>query len=134
MAEQKNMRVLIVHDPRARLQVLLRGLGFSNIGEAPNGSEALTLLRTSPGFDLIVSDWNMEPMTGFELLREVRDDPRLKYIPFIMVTAESFILMNGDGEPENQIAVELDRVSNCNVMPFHAETLEGKMASVLESL
>jgi len=65
----------------------------------------------------------MEPMTGIQLLREVRGDASLKHIPFIMVTAES--------KSENVIAAKEAGVSNYIVKPFNAETLKLKMVSVL---
>ena len=71
----------------------------------------------------MISDWNMEPMTGIELLRQVRDDASLKHLPFIMVTAES--------KSENVIAAKEAGVSNYIVKPFNAETLKSKMESVL---
>jgi two-component system chemotaxis response regulator CheY len=101
---------------------LLRQLGFTNIDEATDGSQALQKLRQA-NFDLIISDWNMEPMTGLQLLREVRADAKLKHIPFIMVTAES--------KSENVIAAKEAGVSNYIVKPFNAETLKGKMVSVI---
>ena len=126
MAVDKNMKVLIVDDYQTMLRILrnlLRQLEFRNVEEAADGGAALTLLRASSDFGLIISDWNMEPMTGIQLLREVRGDPKLKHIPFIMVTAES--------KPENVIAAKQAGVSNYIVKPFNAETLKGKMASVL---
>ena len=126
MAVDKNMKVLIVDDYQTMLRILrnlLRQLDFRNVEEAADGSAALTQLRSSGDFGLIISDWNMEPMTGIQLLREVRGDAKLKHIPFIMVTAES--------KPENVIAAKQAGVSNYIVKPFNAETLKGKMASVL---
>lgn len=82
----------------------------------------MTLLKSNH-IDFIISDWNMEPMTGIELLREVRGDEKLKHIPFIMVTAES--------KTENVITAQQAGVSNYIVKPFNAETLKGKMESVL---
>ena len=126
MAVDKNMKVLIVDDYQTMLRILrnlLRQLEFRNVEEAADGSAALTQLRASSDFGLIISDWNMEPMTGIQLLREVRGDAKLKHIPFIMVTAES--------KPENVIAAKQAGVSNYIVKPFNAETLKGKMASVL---
>ncbi|MCH7831274.1 MAG: response regulator, partial [Proteobacteria bacterium] len=61
--------------------------------------------------------------TGIELLREVRGDEKLKHLPFIMITAES--------KTENVIAAQQAGVSNYIVKPFNAETLKGKMVSVL---
>ncbi len=125
MAVDKNMKVLIVDDYRTMLRILrnlLRQLDFRNVHEATDGTDALQKLKEG-GFGLVISDWNMEPMTGIQLLRHVRADEKLKHIPFIMVTAES--------KPENVIAAKQAGVSNYVVKPFNAETLKGKMSSVL---
>ena len=125
MAVDMNMKVLIVDDYKTMLRILgnlLRQLKFSNIEDAMDGSEALRKLR-GDNFGLVISDWNMEPMTGIELLREVRVDEKLKHLPFIMITAES--------KSENVIAAKEAGVSNYIVKPFNAETLKGKIVSVL---
>ena len=125
MSVDKNMNVLIVDDYKTMLRIirnLLRQLGFVNIDEATDGSMALQLLRGGT-YGLVISDWNMEPMTGLQLLREVRADAKLKSIPFIMVTAES--------KSENVIAAKEAGVSNYIVKPFNVETLQAKMVSVL---
>ena len=125
MAVDMNMNVLIVDDYQTMVRILrnlLRQLNFKNIDEASDGSEALKKLR-SKNFGLVISDWNMEPMTGIQLLREVRADEKLKHIPFIMITAES--------KSENVIAAKEAGVSNYIVKPFNAETLKGKLTSVL---
>ena len=91
MAVDKNLPILIVDDYKTMLRIirnLLRQLGFNNVDEATDGSDALAKLR-SKDYGLVISDWNMEPMTGIQLLREVRQDNVLKNIPFIMITAES---------------------------------------------
>lgn len=126
MAVDKNMKILIVDDYQTMLRILrnlLRQLDFRNVVEASDGGAALQQLRGAPDVGLIISDWNMEPMTGIQLLREVRADPKLKSTPFIMVTAES--------KPENVIAAKQAGVSNYIVKPFNAETLKAKIASVL---
>ena len=126
MAVDKNMKVLVVDDYRTMLRILknlLKQLGFKNSEEAIDGTEALQILKKEKDFGLVISDWNMQPMTGIELLRAVRADPDLKQIPFIMVTAES--------KPENVVAAKEAGVSNYIVKPFNAETLRSKMASVL---
>jgi len=125
MAVDLNMNVLIVDDYQTMLRILrnlLRQLNFKNIDGASDGSEALKKLRAK-AFGLIISDWNMEPMTGIQLLREVRADEKLKHIPFVMITAES--------KSENVIAAKEAGVSNYIVKPFNAETLKGKLISVL---
>ncbi len=125
MAVDKNMKVLIVDDYQTMLRILrnlLRQLEFNNVDEAKDGGAALELLRKEQ-FGLVISDWNMEPMTGIQLLREVRADPKLKSLPFIMITAES--------KSENVIAAKEAGVSNYIVKPFNSETLRAKLASVL---
>ena len=125
MAVDKNMNVLIVDDYKTMLRIirnLLKQLGFNNVDEATDGAMALQMLRVGT-YGLVISDWNMEPMTGLQLLREVRADAKLKPVPFIMVTAES--------KSDNVIAAKEAGVSNYIVKPFNAETLKTKMASVL---
>ena len=101
---------------------LLKQIEFNNVEEASDGSEALSKLRAG-NFGLVISDWNMAPMTGLELLQEVRQDARLKTLPFIMITAES--------KTENVVAAKQAGVSNYIVKPFNAETLRGKIEKVL---
>jgi two-component system chemotaxis response regulator CheY len=124
MSLNKDMRVLIVDDYNTMLRILrnlLRQLDFNNVDEATNGQEALDKLQTKPA-DLIISDWNMAPMTGLDLLKSVRGNAELRKTPFIMVTAES--------KTENVIAAKQAGVSNYIVKPFNAETLRAKIASV----
>src|SRR5262245_30430053 len=91
MAVDLSMPILVVDDYNTMIRIirnLLRQLGFENVDEATDGSAALTKLRHRK-YGLIISDWNMEPMTGYDLLRQVRADPALNTTPFIMVSAES---------------------------------------------
>ena len=125
MALDKNMIVLIVDDYKTMLRIirnLLKQLEFDNVEEATDGAEALAKLRAG-NFGLVISDWNMEPMTGLDLLKEVRADARLKNLPFIMITAES--------KTENVVAAKAAGVSNYIVKPFNAETLREKIEKVL---
>ena len=125
MAVHKNMPILIVDDYKTMLRIvrnLLKQVGFENIDEATDGSAALLKLREKD-YGLIISDWNMEPMTGLQLLKEVRSDDRLKATPFVMITAES--------KPENVVEAKRAGVNNYIVKPFNAETLRAKLASVL---
>ena len=121
----KNMPILIVDDYKTMLRIirnLLKQLGFNNVDEAIDGSSALQKLRDK-NCGLIISDWNMEPMSGLQLLKEVRADVKLKDVPFIMITAES--------KSENVIAAKEAGVSNYIVKPFNAATLRTKLATVL---
>lgn len=125
MAVDKNMPILIVDDYKTMLRIirnLLKQLGFNNVDEATDGSDALSKLR-SKEYGLVISDWNMEPMTGIQLLREVRADENMRDMPFIMITAES--------KTENVIAAKEAGVSNYIVKPFNAATLKAKLTSVI---
>jgi two-component system chemotaxis response regulator CheY len=127
MAVDKNMPILIVDDYATMLRIiknLLRQLGFDNVDEASDGSQALEKMRGDDNsFGLVISDWNMEPMTGLQLLKEVRTDDQLKQTPFIMITAES--------KTENVIAAKEAGVNNYIVKPFDAQTLRAKMSAVI---
>lgn len=106
MAVDKNMPILIVDDYKTMLRIirnLLGQLSLTNVEEATDGESALDKMRNAK-FGLVISDWNMEPMTGLQLLREVRSDDSLKSTPFIMITAES--------KTENVIAAKEAGVSN----------------------
>lgn len=125
MTVDKNMNVLIVDDYKTMLRIinnLLKQLGFPNVDEATDGTMALEMFKTK-NYGLVISDWNMEPMSGIDLLKHVRALPSNNNVPFIMVTAES--------KTENVIAAKQAGVSNYIVKPFNAETLKGKMVTVL---
>ncbi len=125
MPMDKSMNVLIVDDYKTMLRIirnLLKQIEFNNVDEASDGAEALSKLRCG-NYGLVISDWNMQPMTGLELLQEVRQDSRLKSLPFIMITAES--------KTENVVAAKQAGVSNYIVKPFNAETLREKIEKVL---
>ncbi len=124
MAVDLSMPVLVVDDYNTMIRIirnLLKQIGFQDIDDAVDGSQALGKMREKR-YGLVISDWNMEPMTGYELLKEVRADPGLTKTPFIMVTAES--------KTENVIAAKKAGVNNYIVKPFNAQTLQSKIEAV----
>lgn len=124
MAVDLTIPVLVVDDYNTMVRIirnLLKQLGFVNVDDANDGSAALTKMRQRK-YGLVISDWNMEPMTGYELLQEVRSDPVLNRTPFIMVTAES--------KTENVVAAKQAGISNYIVKPFNAQTLRNKIEAV----
>jgi len=124
MAADQTMQILVVDDYRTMIRIirnLLKQIGYEQVDEAADGTEALTKMR-SKRYGLIISDWNMEPMTGYEFLKEVRAAPALAPTPFIMVTAES--------KTENVIAAKKAGVNNYIVKPFNAQTLKNKIDAV----
>ena len=124
MPADASMSILIVDDYNTMIRIirnLLKQLGFNNVDDASDGSSALAKLREK-SYGLVISDWNMTPMTGYELLREIRADPVLRATRFIMVTAES--------KTDNVIAAKKAGVDNYIVKPFNAQTLQHKIHSV----
>lgn len=128
MAVDKNMNVLVVDDYQTMIRIiknLLKQLGFNNVDEATDGTAAYDLLTTKK-YGLVISDWNMEPMSGLDLLKKVRStggNDNISKVPFIMITAES--------KTENVIAAKQAGVNNYIVKPFNAETLKTKITSVI---
>jgi two-component system, chemotaxis family, chemotaxis protein CheY len=124
MAVDLSMSVLVVDDYNTMIRIirnLLKQIGFNEIDDAADGTAALAKMREKK-YGLVISDWNMEPMTGYELLKEVRADPGLAKTPFIMVTAES--------KTDNVIAAKKAGVNNYIVKPFNAQTLHSKIEAV----
>jgi two-component system chemotaxis response regulator CheY len=124
MAVDLSLPVLVVDDYKTMVRIirnLLTQLGFQDIDDAEDGSAALAKMREKQ-YGLVISDWNMEPMTGYELLQQVRADPTLATTRFIMVTAES--------KTENVIAAKKAGVDNYIVKPFNAQTLQHKINAI----
>ncbi len=116
--------ILVVDDYSTMVRILrnlLKQLGYENVDDASDGAEALKKIEAK-NYGLVISDWNMEPMTGYDLLRQVRSRPETMRLPFIMVTAES--------KTENVIAAKKAGVNNYIVKPFNAQTLRGKIDAV----
>jgi two-component system chemotaxis response regulator CheY len=124
MAVDTAMSILVVDDYNTMIRIirnLLKQIGFETVDDATDGSSALAKMREKP-YDLVISDWNMAPMTGYELLREIRSDPALKEARFIMITAES--------KTDNVIAAKKAGVDNYIVKPFNAQTLQHKIQAI----
>ena len=128
MAFDLSMPILVVDDYATMIRIirnLLKQIGFENVDDASDGSSALVKMHGKK-YGLVISDWNMEPMTGYELLKEVRADPGLSKTPFIMITAES--------KTENVIAAKKAGVNNYIVKPFNAATLKTKIEAVFPDM
>ena len=128
MAVDKTMNVLVVDDYKSMIRIvrgLLNQLGFTNVDEAMDGPSALSMIR-SKEYGLVLSDWNMQPMTGLELLKEVRAEARTRALPFVMVTAEA--------KAENVVAARQAGVNNYVIKPFTLAVLKQKLTTVLGDL
>ena len=125
MATRDDLKLLIVEDREVMLKIIRRllvQLGFSNIDGAANGVRALEKLGEK-NYDLILSDWNMDEMSGFELLKHVRADSRTANIPFILVTAEA--------KPENIMAAKAAGANAYLLKPFKLDMLQQTIEDVL---
>jgi two-component system, chemotaxis family, chemotaxis protein CheY len=124
MGLETSMPILVVDDYQTMIRIirnLLKQLGFEDVDDATDGQQAMSKLKQRQ-YGLVISDWNMEPMTGYDLLKTVRSDDALKNLPFIMVTAES--------KTDNVIAAKKAGVSSYIVKPFNAQTLKAKIEAV----
>ena len=125
MVEDKTLPILLVDDYQTMVRILrnlLKQIGYENVDEAPNGRVALDMIQAKT-YGLIISDWNMEPMTGIELLQKVRAvQGPASTTPFIMVTAES--------KADNVAAARKAGVDNYLVKPFNAQALRAKIESI----
>jgi two-component system, chemotaxis family, chemotaxis protein CheY len=91
MAAYFTTSVLVVDDCQTTVRIirrLLANIGFRSVDDASNGLEALVKMSEKK-YDLIIADWNMEPMNGYELLKQIRSDSKLAKCRAILMAAES---------------------------------------------
>lgn len=127
MPRDKTIPVLVVDDFPTMRRVIsnaLRELGYQNVREAEDGNSALRAIETG-GIRFVITDWNMPNMSGLELLKAIRANPKTKDIPVLMVTAEAM--------QANIVEAAKAGVSNYIVKPFDAKTLEAKLAKIFPS-
>jgi two-component system chemotaxis response regulator CheY len=125
MASYVTKPVLVVDDSQTTVRVvrsLLARIGFQDIDDASNGMAALAKMTEKP-YGIVIADWNMEPMSGYELLKQVRRDPRLAATRYILMTAE----LNAS----NVIAAKKAGASNYILKPFTDEVLRAKIEEAL---
>ncbi len=128
MAADPKMKFLVVDDfstMRRIIRNLLKELGYTNVDEAEDGAQALSKLKNDK-YDFVVSDWNMPNMDGLTMLKNIRADENLSYLPVLMVTAEA--------KRENIIEAAKAGASGYVVKPFTAATLDEKLAKIFEKM
>jgi two-component system chemotaxis response regulator CheY len=121
------MKILVVDDSSTMRQIIrsiLKGLGYSKIFQADDGTSALEILKEEK-LDFIISDWNMPKMAGIDLLKTVRTSEEWKEIPFLMVTAQ--------GQQQHVIEAVKNKVSDYIIKPFNPKTLEEKIDKIFEA-
>jgi len=122
------MKILVVDDfstMRRIVKNVLKQIGFENIEEAEDGAQALAKMKGG-GYGFVVTDWNMPNMDGLEFFKTARQEPALKDVPFLMVTAEA--------EKDKVIKAIQAGVNNYIVKPFTAEIFKEKMDRIFEKL
>ncbi len=123
-----NLKILVVDDYNTMVRIvrkLLKQIGYEDVDEASNGEIAFAMIQKNR-YGLIISDWNMEPMTGFELLQRVRAAEAAAKTPFILVTAET--------RPDNIIAAQKAGANEYLVKPFTAPVLKDKIEKALAAV
>jgi two-component system chemotaxis response regulator CheY len=121
-----HINVLLVDDSgtiRRIIRKILGQIGIEKVEEAENGSEALEKL-SSESFRLVISDWNMEPIGGLELLKEIRSNDELKHLPFIMVSSND--------STKDVITAKEAGASGYIIKPFTAQNLKFKIQNILK--
>lgn len=121
-----NLKFLIVDDsPTMRRIVIntLKRLGYRDIEDADNGATAMDKLKTIPGINFIVTDWNMPVMDGLQLVNTIRSSDEYKHLPILMVTTRSV--------KEDIIEAMKAGVNNYVVKPFTPETMKSKIETIL---
>ena len=122
----QGMKVMVVDDSRTLRKLLTRelnGIGITNILEAVDGLEALSLLQKE-SFDLMLLDMEMPELDGLGVLRKIKADRNLSYLPVIVVSG----------------AEELDKTVECIQIgaedylpkPFNSILLRARVYSSLE--
>ena len=119
--------ILVVDDFSTMRRILincLNELGFNNISEADDGTNAISKLKQKD-FKLIISDWKMPNMMGIDLLKAVRADEQYKSIPFVMVSSE--------GLNENMTEAIKAGASDFVIKPLTSALLGAKIEAVFGS-
>lgn len=128
MPSAKNLQILIVDDQQSMRELTrhcLNQIGVSQVTAAKSGEEAIETLGKMK-FDLIISDWNMDGISGLELLTKIRSNPVIKKLPFIMATGQ---------KDKNQVmAAKEAGVNNYIVKPFSTADLRKRVEAVLGAL
>jgi len=128
VSDVTQIKFLVVDDfstMRRIVRGLLKEMGCGNIDEAEDGVAALRMLKAQ-AYDFVVSDINMPNMTGFELLKAIKEDDALKHLPVLMVTAEA--------RKEDIVLAAQSGAAGYIVKPFTKATLEEKVLKIFQKM
>ncbi len=124
----KDISILVVDDienMRKLITSMLFKLQFNRIMTAENGRDAWVKVQ-SHHFDLVISDYNMPKMSGLDLLKAIRSDPKFSNLPVLMITAEA--------EKESIVETAKHKVNGYIVKPFSPATLDAKVSDIFKKL
>jgi two-component system chemotaxis response regulator CheY len=124
-AALKRKRILMVTNTpslRALHASFLRSQGFEYVFEAGDGMQAIDMLRVQP-IDLIMSDWQLEELSGLDLLHTVRGSVAMAQIPFVMLTTKKDV-------PRVKAAIDLG-ATDYLIKPFKTAQLGMKLVMAL---
>lgn len=110
--------VLVIDDEILMITVItkiLERLGYTDVDYAADGLTAIEKMRARP-YGLVICDWMMEPISGYDVLRQVRGDQALRGVPFIMATTETVM--------KNAVAAKTAGVSGYLIKPFTPGSLQ----------
>lgn len=111
---------------RKGIKKACKDLGHSHFIEAFDGKDALTKLIQSDTFvSLIISDWDMPEMSGLDLLKKVKESPRLRTVPFLILPDEAHVFQSSN-------ALELG-ANEVLVKPFTSDGLKARILNILKS-
>jgi two-component system, chemotaxis family, chemotaxis protein CheY len=120
------VKFLIVDDSPTMRRIVentLKRLGYKEIEEADNGSTGLDKLKTIPGINFVITDWNMPVMDGLQFVQAVRASTEFRDLPILMVTTRSV--------KDDIIDAMKAGVNNYVVKPFTPETMKQKIEAIL---
>jgi two-component system, chemotaxis family, chemotaxis protein CheY len=125
MRDDADLPILVVDDFGTMVRIikkLLKQIGYENVDDASDGAAAYEKIQKKQ-YGLVISDWHMSPMSGFELLRKIRSDAHAASTKFIMVTAAS--------TTADIVAAQEAGADTYIVKPFDAPTLRSKIDQTL---
>jgi two-component system chemotaxis response regulator CheY len=122
------LKLMLVEDDlamRALLRDVLKAFGVGEVEMAPDGASAMRLLRDDP-VDIVIADWEMEPMNGLDFLKQVRRSTEVvnPFVPIIMLTAYS--------EMSRILACRDAGITEFMAKPVTPKRLYNRIVSVIE--
>jgi two-component system chemotaxis response regulator CheY len=102
--------------------VVLNRAGFQHVDHVQDGLTALNRMRTTR-YQLVISDWNMKPMSGLDLLKHIRSEQSFADV--------RFLLMTGSPSLDLALAAETAGADGFIAKPFTAQGLIDKINELL---